>query len=134
MTRFANLRLVLKASIVLALSSSAIAGECSNHNKGAKKQDCVSKDELTQHGVDYCESHWNITNGGWSNFYDSSGKVANIGTVGLFTSKASCKAAYAEIVGGCYNAWDGGTWAAYGTLLHINFCKWGSDAESKDEL
>jgi hypothetical protein len=128
------MRLVLKASLVFALASSAIAGQCSNHNQGAHKLDCVNKNELTQHGEDYCASHWNTTNGAWSNFSDSSGKTANIGSVGMFTSKASCKAVFAEIVTSCYNGWDGGAWAAYGTLLHINFCKWGSDTTSSGEL
>lgn len=126
------MKFLLKVSAVLTLASSALAGQCSNHNQGGHKVDCVSKSEISQHGEDFCAAHWEDISGTWSNFADSSGHTANIGMIGSFSSKAACKSAYAEIVDSCYNGWDGGGWAAHGTLLHVNFCKWGSD--DKEEL
>ncbi|KAK1253044.1 hypothetical protein MKX08_004231 [Trichoderma sp. CBMAI-0020] len=127
-----TMKFLLKVSAVLTLASSAMAGQCSNHNKGAHRVDCVSKSEISQHGEDFCATHWEDISGTWSNFADSSGHTANIGMIGSFSSNAACKSAFADIVDSCYNGWDGGGWVAYGTLLHINFCKWGSD--DKEEL
>ncbi|KAI9648648.1 hypothetical protein NHQ30_003286 [Ciborinia camelliae] len=118
-----------KVSCVLALASTAFAGQCYNHVEGAHKKDCVQKDELAKFAEGYCHDNWSKLNGDWTDFNDRSGHTANIGKVANFSTKEACIVAFSQIVENCYNGWDGGQWAAHGILLNINFCKWSSDTK-----
>ena len=109
---------------VLSLASVTLANICYNHVEGNHKVDCVNKDEVSFAGGDYCAAYWNKTDGEWQDFHDESGKQANFGKISQFSSKAACEAAFKQIVDLCYEGWDGGSWAAQGVVLNVNFCKW----------
>ena len=119
-----NMQLIKETTRAISLTSAALANICYNHVEGNHKVDCVSKDEVSFAGADYCTQYWDKEDGKWQDFYDSTGKQANFGKISKFSSKAACQAAFKDIVDLCYAGWDGGSWAAEGVVLNVNFCKW----------
>ncbi|EMR67377.1 hypothetical protein MGN70_010158 [Eutypa lata] len=118
------MQLAQETTRILSLTSAALANICYNHVQGNHKVDCVDKEQVSFAGAGYCGKYWDKLNGDWEDWNDSNGNLANFGKVSKFSSQEACEAAFKEIVDLCHEGWDGGSWAAQGVVLNVNFCKW----------
>jgi alpha-galactosyl binding lectin len=96
------------------------AAECYAQSGGAK---CVNGGALKAFGPTWCNANFASLQGGWTDFPDAAGNIAQIGKIGVFPNPATCIAAFNDILS-CYGKRNGGSWTWGGVSLNINFCQW----------
>jgi hypothetical protein len=110
---------------ILGCSYLSQAAECYAQSGGPN---CVAKAPLLAFGNGWCNANFDALQGGWSQFPDPAGKIADIGKIGVFPNAATCIEAYTQIVNQCFGQRNGGSWTWGGVSLNINFCQWQAQA------